>query len=315
MKPIYFPFTYIPDVFVHPLIHCFGEMIVLQPVLQNQPVSLRALSDKGQVEIRVPCPEEEERLMACSREFRDWGRLHYGEEGSLKDVFKNGFFSQAFTSQIRTDILKSPHQSTFPEPDPVFSARLFLIMAQELDLQQNEINEKLALSIDDELDLFTSMTGERKTLNSKQKRKGREDFGAYKTGVRMDAWFRLLKLSSDKSPFLLTTSPAVFDEMIERLTGLEKILDFMDISCRQPDTSIRELNDWLKQLSENPWVGIDPDERPELISGTDQTCNFKLYILPKSSPDMACDLFLGEKDENNQSDFSVLNTLVGLMEV
>ncbi|MEZ4566084.1 MAG: hypothetical protein R2860_03685 [Desulfobacterales bacterium] len=48
-----------------------------------------------------------------------------------------------------------------PAPDPLFLARLFLMMAQELDVKQTEIALELASSQSAEKDLFARMTGNR----------------------------------------------------------------------------------------------------------------------------------------------------------
>jgi mRNA-degrading endonuclease YafQ of YafQ-DinJ toxin-antitoxin module len=106
MKPIYFPFTYIPESVADSLSRFLGRIIVLQPVLNNQPELLHRLEEDRQIEIHVPFTEDEDRLNACSKDFQQWGRTHQGDEASLKDIFKDGFSNQTFTAQIRTDILK-----------------------------------------------------------------------------------------------------------------------------------------------------------------------------------------------------------------
>ncbi len=73
MKPIYFPFTYIPETVAKPLSRFLGRAIVFQPVLNNQPEALVRLEGNGCIEIRVPYTEDEDRLISCSKEFKQWG--------------------------------------------------------------------------------------------------------------------------------------------------------------------------------------------------------------------------------------------------
>jgi len=84
MKPIYFPFTYIPEAVANSLSRFLGRIVLLQPVQNNQPDLLRRLEEGSYIEIHVPFTEEEDRLIACSKDFQHWGHLHQGEESSLK---------------------------------------------------------------------------------------------------------------------------------------------------------------------------------------------------------------------------------------
>ncbi len=238
------------------------------------------------------------------------GRIHQGEETSLKDIFKNGFSITTSTSQIRTDILKN-HEDVSFEPDPVFLSRLFLLMAQELDLQQSEIDQKLSSSIDDELDLFTRMTGEEKILDPPQESLLKNDYGAYMTGSRMAAWFQLMKKTAQESAFLVTTSQAVFDNIIENLTGLEKVCCIEGISCDQLETVKKAFDQCLTHLATTPWSGPDQISLPDFNYESGRKLNFKLYILSETDPDDVCNLFLKDKILSKRNKNNWLNTLIG----
>jgi len=314
MKPIYFPFTYIPEAIAQPLSQILGRIIVLQPVLNSQPKALRRLAENGCIDIRVPYIEDEDRLISCLKEFTQWGRLHQGDEASLKDIFKNGFSSKTFTAQIRTDILKNQENDAF-DPDPVFLSRLFLLMAQELDLQQNEVDQELALSIDDELVLFTRMTGEEKILDPPKESLFKNDFGTYMTGSRMAAWFQLMKNAAHESAFFVTNSPAVFDEIADQVKDLEMIFSVKGISWDQPETVIRELEQCLTHLATTPWSGPGQIRLPDFNCEADQKLNFKLYILPEADPVDVCNFFSKDKILSKQNESNWLNSLIGFFEI
>lgn len=324
MKPIYFPFTYIPESVAKPLSRFLGRIDVLQPLLNKQPELLGRLEEEGFIEIRVPFSEDEDRLTACSKDFQHWGRLHQGEEASLKDIFKNGFSNTASTSQIRTDILKNKEAEAI-EPDSVFLSRLFLLMAQELDLQQSEVDRELALSIDDEMVLFTSMTGEEKILDPPKESYFKNDYGTYMTGSRISAWFNLVKKDVADSAFLVTDSQAVLDMMLEKITGLEEVCCIDGISWDQSETVKKEFDQFLAHLARTPWAGQDgsgqdgfgPEhiQLPDFKVGTGDKLNFKLFILPESNPDDVCNLFLKDKILSKLNKEYSLNTLIGFFEI
>lgn len=314
MKPIYFPFTYIPESVAKPLSRFLGRIDVMQPLLNKQPELLGRLEEEGFIEIRVPFSEDEDRLTACSKDFQHWGQLHQGDETSLKDIFKNGFSNTASTSQIRTDILKNKEAETF-EPDPVFISRLFLLMAQELDLQQSEVDRELALSIDDELELFTSMTGEEKILDPPKESYFKNDYGTYMTGSRISAWFNLEKKDVADSDFLVTDSQAVLDMMLERITGMEQVCCIDGISWDQTDTVKEAFDQCLMSLAKKPWSGPEHIQLPDFNAGAGEKLNFKLYILPEANPDDVCSFFLKNEISSKQNDNSWLNTLIGFFEV
>jgi len=314
MKPIYFPFTYIPESVAKSLSQFLGRIIVLQPVLNNQPELLHRLEEDSQIGICVPFTEDEDRLNACSKEFQQWGRLHQGEGASLKDIFKNGFSNQSFTSQIRTDILKESMEEAF-DPDPVFLSRLFLLMAQELDFQQSEVDRELTLSIDDELELFTSMTGEEKILDPPKESYFKNDYGTYMTGSRISAWFNLMKKNVEDSAFLVTNSQAVLDVILEKITGLEKVCFIDGISWDQSETIRKKFDQCLTHLAKNPWTGPDQVVLPDFNTGTGKKVNFKLFILPEADSEDVCNLFSKDKILSKENKKSWLNTLIGYFEI
>ncbi len=315
-KPIYFPFTYIPESTAALLSGFMGPVTVFQPIELHRPETLGRLERDGHIEIRVPAADNEDRLAQCLSEFTEWGRLHHGEETSLKDFFKTGFSRNNFTAQIRTDILKDGKEDT-SEPDPLFLSRLFLLMAQDLDAKQSEINEELASSIDDEQDLFTGMTGEQKVPDPAKESLFKNDFGVYQTGSRISAWFRLLETAADESAFLVTSSRAVFEEMLEKFPGLINVREFNNIPFQQPETVISEFAGWITQLATTPWpesgeCGLDC---PDFSAGSGQKINFKLYILPETDPKGVFRLIAKDPPVPGKQETRGLNTLIGIFEI
>ena len=53
MTPVYFPFTYVSKQVADALSACFDKTIVYQPSSQNIPESMKQLTDKGLLDIRI----------------------------------------------------------------------------------------------------------------------------------------------------------------------------------------------------------------------------------------------------------------------
>jgi len=324
MKPIYFPFTCIPQPKAAIVSGFLGQTTVLQPAGGDQPAILRQMADDGLIDICVPHTEDDDHLVRCISEFTHWGQLHQGAEMSLKDFFKSDFSQESFSVQIRTDILKDG-KKVAPSPDPIFLARLFLMMAQELDMRQTEIALELANSQSAEKDLFTRMTGESDDSGRITEDFFKNDFGAYQTGSRISAWCRIFEKIAREYPFLVTDSRSVVEEILDKITGFEKIGIVEGLSGRLPERVIHSFTERLKDLAATPWEtrsrpsfeGLFPV--PDPSAGEGRKINFHLYLLPRVSPGGFCRLMAGaaapEKDGARADGISPSNTLMGFIEI
>ncbi|MEZ4577621.1 MAG: hypothetical protein R2875_06290 [Desulfobacterales bacterium] len=136
-----------------------GPVTVLQPVGEDQPAACGRWQPMASSTSAYPMRPTRSRCGAV------WQISKRGAAASrrgsvLARIFKSGFSQESFTAQIRTDILKDVEKDA-PAPDPLFLARLFLMMAEELDVKQTEIALELASSQSAEKDLFARMTGNR----------------------------------------------------------------------------------------------------------------------------------------------------------
>jgi hypothetical protein len=312
MKPIYFPFTYIAESVARNLSGLFGPLIVFQPVRDRLPDDLRRSAENGWIDLKTPAAGDDDRLLAFFEEFKDWGHRHHGAETSLKAVFEAGFYNQDFVAQIRTDIVKN-QKKAFESPDPEFLARLFLIMAQDLDARQMEIDRDMALSADRERELFTRMTGEEKNLDLAGNPLFQTDPGAHMTGQRLAAWFRLMACAPPESAFLVTDSPAVAALMTDRLENLERIASFDGVAWRQPADRVQKFNQMAAHLAVTPWSGRWQGELPNLAVGDGEDVDFNLYIVPGSAPGDLARFFSKIDDPEKTPENKYLNTILGVL--
>jgi len=314
IKPAYFPLTCISASVAEHLYRIFGGAILYQPVYRNVPEKISEFEKNGKIEIRVPQSDNEEQLVELLKEFKEWGALHQQDGASLKEFFKKGPGSEAFTAQVRTDILKDGNPAD-PAPDIGYMHRLFLMMAQDFDIQQIQIDQDMAATVDDELDLFTSMTGEEAALTPSQKLTN-SDCGAYMTDSRLAAWFYLLK-NDDRPPVLLVTdSRSSLDVICEEIQEIIPVHKFESIPTAPGDIQKKAIDDYFKKLSSTPRTESDsiapPDFEPD--SGTD-TVSMELFMLPRKSPEYIYNQLTNDKDPASGLQPQNLNTLIGFFEM
>ena len=138
MKPIYFPFTHISPKIFKALSACFRQTVVYQPSSRKVPEKMQAWRKSGGLDIRIPVEGNEKEIDEILKDYWAWVNLHQGSEiAFLKtQADKIPLFDETSTRQIMADIKnKGGRQNRSQEkPDPLFEARLFLHVAQELDL-------------------------------------------------------------------------------------------------------------------------------------------------------------------------------------
>ncbi|BBO78931.1 hypothetical protein DSCW_63480 [Desulfosarcina widdelii] len=237
MKAVYFPFTYLSESTARRLAWLVGPVVVYQPLETAIPAEIKDLEAKGLIEIRTPLAGDEDRLRSALSEFTEWASLNPGKLTAGADFLgaRQGevpFFDETAVNRIRSDI-KNYGQAgrTEAKMDEGFSARLFLVLAQE--------NDRAVDSLGQDLDRFKAMEKDfLETLKDADEagfsRKAyastlwREDRGARSTGQRIRAWANLAAADENLPEVMITTSPAVADLLLEKSekgNGLEKLGD------------------------------------------------------------------------------------------
>ena len=137
MKPLYFPFTYIPKSAGKTLSACFRQTAVYQISGTKIPKDMQELSRNGILDICIPVEVNGKFLDNVLKDYRDWVNIHQGTETAFLAAMANKipFFDENASSQIRAELRNIGKQISAEEkPDPLFNANLFLHMSQELDL-------------------------------------------------------------------------------------------------------------------------------------------------------------------------------------
>jgi hypothetical protein len=290
MKPIYFPFTYVPHGVAQALAACFQRFIVYQPSGKKVPDEMLPWVDANRMEVRVPDQTDDQAIEEVVKDFRSFASLH-NDSGNLKTAAFLGqhsatpFFSETSTSRIVSDLKKGVSTDS-PErgSDPLFCARVFLGFAQDFDRQGAELNRGLGVHAQQSCALLNDPVG---------------------------------------SGLFVTSSKSVFNQLTAKLPAFEKILQ----SAGLPAAEIKDkaFNAWrdsfLKHLtrlgetdgSASQNIGVDLP----LNSGGGTNVMLTLYLVPGKMP---WDFFAQylearqppKKHANQKTKFK--NTLVGLVE-
>jgi hypothetical protein len=237
MIPALIPFTYLPASTARVLNTLMGPVVIYQPSEKAIPDRLSDLAAQRLVEIRTPVTDDSERLDAALAEFTHWARMNPGRTtpGAGFIGARQGeipFFDDTTINRIRSEIKRydmPAHQAD--QAVAVFSARLFLAVAQENDLAGDRLDQDLERFKTMEQAFLESLADADEAGFSRQGIGAgiwQEDPGSRLTEQRIRAWAMLASADAKPPEILVTTSSAVTDTLLERFADkipFEKLAD------------------------------------------------------------------------------------------
>jgi hypothetical protein len=261
IKPIYFPFTYVPQWVAQTLAACFKQFTVYQTSGRKLPSEMQSLIEANVMEVRVPVKTEDEALAKIATEFREFAGLHDSSKNLKTAAFwgRQGAipcFGDAAVSRIISDLKKSSQKvSGEADFDPLFCAQVFLDFAQEFDQQSAELNRDLGVNDRLSHQLLKQIGGETEDglpatpLNAKIRM---EDPAEYMARDRLQAWLRLFMIDPVDSGLFVTSSPAVFNHLIENLPAAHKIIQSEAVPAidTKDESAILWRDSLLKQMQQ-----------------------------------------------------------------
>lgn len=227
MEPIYFPFTAISESALARFVFWDAAPVIYGPTNTDISSDLATLIDAGRINRRVPVTADQDKLQGMLKAYHDWAGQHAGAPGGLT-AFKTAqgdgapFFDDTYITSIRSAINKAPQNrpADAHHGEHLFQARLFLLMAQRFDAQNEGLHKDLDTLIQMERLLYKELKG----FNEQADIHGLpvEDRGVNMTAARIKAWSRLfLADSRKKSAIFVTDSPAVFEYLLEFIPTLK----------------------------------------------------------------------------------------------
>ena len=296
MKPIYFPFTYIPESVGKVLAAWFGQTAVYQISGTKVPDDMQKLAKEGVLEIQIPLEINDALLDKIYKDYRGWISTHQGTEITfLKTMaYKIPFFDDNTSSQIRAEIKKTTRQIPPKEkPHPLFNAGLFLHMAQEYDRQNENLSLDLMAINAMEEDVMKDLKGEQDNDQARTRvytAIERQDPGLYMTTERIAAWASFMQNDPQDSGLFITTSRAVIEYIIDMVPDAQEIIRFdaAPLGTDEDDAWRNWRNEFmktLKMLATHPRpVTIENMASPPEIPGSQIKSYLRVYLIPDKTP-------------------------------
>jgi len=329
MKPLYFPFTYIPKSVGKTLSACFRQTAVYQISGTKIPEDMQELSREGILDIRIPLEINGEFLDKILKDYRAWVNIHQGTETAFLAAMANKipFFDESASSQIRSDLKKIGKQIPPEEkPDPLFNAKLFLHMAQEFDLQKKELDQDL-MDIDAmEDDFMKNLKWEDDDDHARavaRKQWDKDDPGHFMTAERIDAWVSIMLQDPHAPGLFITASRAVLEHLMDIVPEMVEVICFDAIPMgADEDEALSNWQDGLKEsleilATENWPIPMDDMANSPEVSERESNVKLTIYVVPNKTPyecfadSVATDVLQGESAKTGTR---FKNTLIALIE-
>ena len=338
MTPIYFPHTYVTRSVMEDVQACFSPVVLYQPCAADIPPLLREWEKRGQVELRVPVPTEEEKLATLLTDFRNWAALHRDKRGIDLAYFKTRndrwpFFDETSSAWILADIKGKRLAETPPYETRLLTARLLLRIAQEMDVQNDSLVTDLQRAAEMEQTLFRHLRGDEALP--------RQETGAlrvapgegadYMLKERIGAWSLLavadaVQRGPKASGIFVTASRSVVEYLTESGALAVKVLeaDGVPVDSGRPEG----LESWRRGLLER-LSGLVHDEQAveaadkltwppvPTVEGSADGATLRVYLFPGQSPGTLLQGSFPPSDEpgvEGDLDTRLKNTVVACIE-
>jgi hypothetical protein len=332
MKPIYFPFTYVPRNVAHALAAIFGGFIVYQPSGKKLPDEMQSWVEAGVMEIRVPDQTDDQGLEKVVKDFRSFANLH-SDSQDLKTAALLGrqgaipFFNESSTSRIMAELKKGgASDSSIKGSDPLFCARVFLGFAQDFDRQGDELNRGLGIHEQQSSEMLKTLKGEPEldpAVFAPQAGSGIPDPGEYMAQARLQAWAQLFQKDPVGSGLFVTSSKTVFNQMMAKVPAAEEIVQSQGLPVNEIEA--KALSAWrdsfLKQLNHlaetHGSASEDMGLKPSFEGANGTNLRLTLYLAPGQIPsDFFAPYLDAQQPPEKKTDqkAKIKNTLVGLVE-
>ncbi len=330
IQPIYFPFTYVPQWVAEVLTAGFGHFHVYQPSGKELPAEMQPWAENNVMHICVPVPSEEKKFTEVVSAFEQFAHLH-ADAGNLKAFWNQPgaipFFDETSASQIVAD-LKTDQQPNngLAHPEALLKARVFLEFAQEFDRQNVELQQELEETDRCSEDLLKNLSGKKNGEPAPPRLTAEIKFhepGDYMPLDRLQAWIHLFLEKPINTGFLVTSSPTIFNSLVEELMSENKIFEFNGLpALASGDQALMDWREALCQQIKNGLESGEPFTENALVSWPplpQQAAQFKLSVCrwPECTPAQLFARFIkspiADINKFNQTP-GIKNTILGLIE-
>ncbi len=229
MKAIYFPFSYLDEEKAEMLKKYFKEIIVYMPIENNIYNHMKELAKSGNLVLKTFKHKDDDKAEQLIKRYKTWADSHDGIDiASFAHILDKDILYDDEDSmfKIKSDIKKSisdknktPDSESDNNLSNVIAMKVFLIMAQELDIYRNEVCRNIKLFEKFNKKIFQEIHGVSEDIEDIiTDIFENEDAGIYMTSQRIKSWAYLFSDDFKKYDDLIfiTDSPAIFDDIKEK---------------------------------------------------------------------------------------------------
>lgn len=325
----YLPFTHISDSTTRSLVNALGTVTVYLPAENLATEHMRHWAQKGVLDLRPSSSVDGKKLMSAVREFKDWATLHQGNISDLAPYFKTNqgqppLVSDTDPTQISSQIRNFAKFTAKDTTDSVFRAALFMAMAQEYDQHQDDVDQGLGAIQDKERVMFAKLDGtdglsDAGLIQGNGFLRSSDGFepGIHMTSLRIESWAELVRGEKPAASLFVTTSPAIYENMLDALPDAEECLACdLGVSGHEKPELLAERRQFLHTLAcaEN-LREFSMDAFP-VDQGPGEKCHLKVHALVGCPPQTLPARLLTSNHPLNQptgDDLGLKNSLIGLM--
>lgn len=339
MKPTYFPFTFMPESTLRKLNRFFKEIIIYQASQQMIPDQLKQMAADKRIDIRVPVIKDETKLKTIFKEYSSWAELHKKNRmsagiDSTGMMQETPFFRDISVSQIKDQIkgwkeknIESRSQNEADcEQDITLSARVFLAMSQEYDIQNYDVNRDLTIYNTLEGELFQELTGKDHNplpVNANAGLFRSNEAGSFMPEKRIKTWSSLALHDPGLTGLFITDSAMVFEELLDKVPTFGKYIEYTAAtskaaSLKQDSAYLEQVSTALSELSkaENPFKIPLKEFKSESTEQNVNNYKLTIYVAVDLMPADFLGCFQPSHHINSKliaQDKDIKNTLIGLL--
>lgn len=253
MKPMYFPFTRIPEPEALAISRRLGPFSVCREVEDDSFGDAVDPGDASFIECVCPVADDSGRIAALAKEYLKWGNLHKGGMAILNRFGNAEFYNNKFSANISAQIKKGDDRESDAD-NPVFMARLFLYLARLFDSREDEILHELKAADVAGRSFMSELTGKPIEEGSPANFFGASsppgDPGEVATQIRLSSFFRLLCLYEQIPRLYVTSSRAVMESLKDRFAGISLLFRMENVpeSANGSESGVQAQPEWIKNL-------------------------------------------------------------------
>ena len=314
ITPIYFPQTFLSPDNQEKILSCFGSLALYSALgcAENQDPRVKTL---------VPVVDDEQRLMAYLKEYRQFAAMHKDKASAFLQGHGGLPFHDADgTLGIKSDVLKGrdgdqpSHTDQPDDSDRLFMARAFLEIARDYDEKKWEIDREMERINRKEKDLLEQLqgcdeSGNRVFLRAEEPTET-DPSGDINTENRLSVWARLF-IHAWPDPALtgqglfVTTSPKVVERLVECVPGLEKAG-----GCDYTAVDALSLQSWIREATVRESSGDSGRINPFVDGSSKQSLS--LYTASGISPYTFFSYVSGAGKRTECGSKDIKNTVIAL---